>query len=768
MVRLATTSLRLRLLALVVIALLPACAAVFAHYLAERDQIRAQAGARTQALAQQVASEHTQLLGTTRQLLLTLTRLPEVQRPDPAGCSRLFAELVSQHVGYVNLGVADRDGAVWCSAKPLQQAISIAEREYFQQTREGGSFTVGVYQVGRITGQPTLNVAAPVVDAAGHFQGVAFAALDLAWLTQLVSSAPLPAGAGVVVIDRDGTVLAQHPDAGQVGQPAEAPLVQALLAQSEGLVELRGPNGTPRQYAFAPFGWGSAPGLASVAVGIPLEVAFAKAERELAVSLAAFGVVSLLALAVTWTSANLLVLQPVRQLVRATQQLQAGDRSVRTGLTAAHGELGELGRAFDALANALQHHEQDRSQAEAALRRSKTELEQTLATLRQAQEQVVQQERLSALGQMASGIAHDFNNALAPIVAYSELLLVRPRVLEDSDKAREYLDGIHAASRQAVEVVQRLREFYRAREAHEPLEAVRLADVVAQAVSLTQFSWRNQALGRGIVIDLVTEIDQALCVPGEASELREVLTNLILNAVDALPRGGQLALRARAEGGQVVLEVADTGVGMSEATRRRCLEPFFTTKGEHGTGLGLAVVWGIVRRHRGTVAVESQPGEGTTITIRLPLADQVPSAQPSCPDRSAEPAQCPLRVLVVDDEPLVRSSLAEYLELDGHRVELASSGQEGLEKFRAGRFDLVLTDRAMPELGGDELALAIRQLEPGIPIVMLTGFGDLMTSSGERPLGVDLVLSKPITLPALRAAIAAATADDPQAPPGAA
>ena len=199
-----------------------------------------------------------------------------------------------------------------------------------------------------------------------------------------------------------------------------------------------------------------------------------------------------------------------------------------------------------------------------------------------------------------------------------------------------------------------------------------------------------------------------------------------------------------------VLQVIDSGTGMSEEVRLRCLEPFFSTKDEHGTGLGLGIVYGIVRRHDGSVEIESQQGEGTTITICLPLYREDRAAAPPPPARGMEH---PLRILVVEDEPLVREVIGVYLREDKHQIETAANGREGLERYRLGGFDLVLTDRAMPEMNGDVLAAEIKKIDPHQPVILLTGFGDLMTGAGEKPEGVDLVVSKPFTLNSLREAM---------------
>jgi len=218
-----------------------------------------------------------------------------------------------------------------------------------------------------------------------------------------------------------------------------------------------------------------------------------------------------------------------------------------------------------------------------------------------------------------------------------------------------------------------------------------------------------------------------------------------------MPQGGTIAVTGQAEDGQVVLKVSDTGTGMTDEVRRRCLEPFFTTKGERGTGLGLSMVYGIVRRHGGTLDLQSEVGRGTTFVIRLPSQEE--PAEATSARTTEAPVACHLRVLVVDDEPLVRNVEAKYLEAAGHTVVRAASGAEGLEKFRAEKFDVVVLDRAMPGMSGDQLAAAVKQLSADTPVIMLTGFGDLMDATGEMPPHVDVLLNKPITLVGLQEAV---------------
>jgi signal transduction histidine kinase len=392
-----------------------------------------------------------------------------------------------------------------------------------------------------------------------------------------------------------------------------------------------------------------------------------------------------------------------------------------------------------------------RRQAEDELRESNRELEKALTELKATQQQVIQQERLSAIGQMASGIAHDFNNTLTPILGFSELLLESPTLLDNKDKARHCLELLRTSAKDAASVVSRLREFYRPVETDEEFPVVDLAKIVQQAVALTEPKWRRQTQATGLTVEVVAEAKALPFVAGQESALREVLTNLIFNAVDAMPQGGRIALETSIEEDDAVIRVRDNGTGMTESVRQRCLEPFFSTKGERGTGLGLSMVYGIIERHRGKLEIESAPGQGTTFIIRLPIADTSAPEEPETDARAG--AKSSLNVLIVDDEPRVLEVVSGYLRCDGHSVSTAASGREGLEKFRQDRFDLVVLDRVMPEMSGDQTARFIKQVNGRIPVIMLTGFGALIEVSGSQPAAVDVVLSKPVTLDALRKTI---------------
>lgn len=375
------------------------------------------------------------------------------------------------------------------------------------------------------------------------------------------------------------------------------------------------------------------------------------------------------------------------------------------------------------------------------------QLEETLEQLRSTQETVVKQERLRALGMMASGIAHDFNNALTMMLGYSELLLPW---LQEHAGPRElgHLHHIIAAAQDATHVVGRLRDFYRPAEMNEVRLPVDPNEIVRAAIGFTAPKWKGRSRADGVQIDVRSELSPVPQVAANGAELREVLTNLIFNAVDAMPQGGLITVSTRQEADKVFIAVADSGIGMTEEERARCLEPFFTTKGDKGTGLGLSVVYGIVHRHGGIIDITSIKGKGTTFSIQLPVTTITETAAPQIVPR----IERALRILVVDDQEVICDLIAEYLRADGHEAVTAVDSSEALAVFASEGFDLVISDQSMPGMNGVQLAAAMKELAPGTPVILLTGFGEEMIALGETPTGVDLVLGKPVCAADLRKA----------------
>jgi GAF domain-containing protein len=364
--------------------------------------------------------------------------------------------------------------------------------------------------------------------------------------------------------------------------------------------------------------------------------------------------------------------------------------------------------------------------------------EERSATYREltlAQDHMVRTEKLRALGEMAAGVAHDFNNLLAVIVGRSELLLRR---VSDPDLARG-LETIRQAGLDGAQTVRRIQEFTRTRRTR-PFRRVDLLDVIREVVEMTRPRWKDEAQSHGLSYEVVIEGGPVPWVAGRPEELREVFTNLLANALEAMPGGGRLVFGLATEGSVAVATVRDTGVGMSPETARRVFEPFFTTKGPQGSGLGLSVVWGIVARHGGTVEVDSRPRAGATFTVRLPVARAAP--EPPAGGPPARPAR-PARVLVIDDETGVRDVLRDLLGGEGYTVIDAPDGPSGLALSEAEPVDLVLSDVSMPGMSGWEVAQACHVRSPHVPVGLITGWGDRLDPAELARHGVRFVVAKP-------------------------
>ena len=394
--------------------------------------------------------------------------------------------------------------------------------------------------------------------------------------------------------------------------------------------------------------------------------------------------------------------------------------------------------------------------------------QQALTDLRQAQDELIRAETLRGLGQMAAGIAHDLNNTLATILGQTELLRLRTR----SPAVQEGLETLQTAATDGAAVVRRLQDFARQRGAG-PLRPCDLTQLVTEALEITRPRWREEPRRKGGVIEPTVDLAGLPLIEGQPSEIREALTNLVFNAVDAMPDGGHLRFTGRvveaAEGDPpaqpprdavspgaaptawVELTVTDTGIGMTDEVRGRIFDPFFTTKGLHGTGLGLSVVYGIMERHGGRIDVTSAPGQGTTFRLRFRAAPQ--DAVQTDPHSTSALAPT-RRILLVDDDASVRRTLAGLLRASGQEVLEADSGAAALRWLETTSVDLVLTDLGMPEVTGWDVARAAKAQRPDLPVVLLTGWGDHVGTEAPPDVRVDRVLTKPVLRSNVLAAIA--------------
>jgi PAS domain S-box-containing protein len=379
-----------------------------------------------------------------------------------------------------------------------------------------------------------------------------------------------------------------------------------------------------------------------------------------------------------------------------------------------------------------------------------------LTEQKEAHARLLHIERLRILGQMASGVAHDLNNTLAHVLGNLQLLLDSV----DHPAQRALLERVQQAAMDGAETVRRLNTFARTRESQ--AEHVDLAAVVVEVAELTRPSWEAATQQSGLPVDLVVDVAPVPPVLGNAAEIREVLVNLVHNALDALPQGGTVRMRSETRDDEVIVTVSDTGTGMPPRVRHRVFDPFYTTKGAKGSGLGLSIAYTIIARHKGHIAVDSEEGQGTTFTIRFPataVAEEsslLPTADPAAAE--APPERRHGRIMVVDDERDLAVMLARMLQGEGHEVQICTRGAEALEVVEREPLDVLLTDVSMPDMDGWEVARRVKEIRPDLPVAVVTGWGSQFEGMDLAARGVDFLLSKPFTVTAARQLVARALA----------
>ena len=371
---------------------------------------------------------------------------------------------------------------------------------------------------------------------------------------------------------------------------------------------------------------------------------------------------------------------------------------------------------------------------------------------REVENQLHQSEKLTALGQLAGGIAHDFNNLLQAILGYAQLMKANP---DNPELLQRSLSVVESAALDGSETVRRIQQFARLRP-EERFMPVDVNHIVEDAVAITRPRWEEKIAHESRPMDLRLDLRARQHIHGRSAALTEVMTNLVLNAMDAMVEGGTLTISTKDVGDTVVITVTDTGIGMPEHVRRRVFEPFFSTKGESGSGLGLSMAYSIIRRHGGDIRVDSEPNRGTTFTLVVPCASETPSPPPA---PSAATPRRAARVLLVDDEPQVLSALTELLQAAGHEVSAAAGGAAALKIYTPGRYDVVMTNVGMAGMNGWEVTERVRALDARVPVVFITGWG-LREEERARlsALRVQRCLFKPVRPDELDAAVQAAVA----------
>lgn len=371
-----------------------------------------------------------------------------------------------------------------------------------------------------------------------------------------------------------------------------------------------------------------------------------------------------------------------------------------------------------------------------------SDLESAYESLKRAQDRLIQTEKFRALGEMAGGVVHDFNNILTSILGRVQLLwkkMEKEKPKEREDLIRN-LRLIEKSASDGANILSRIQKFTKTKK-DTTFSFVDLNEIVEDSLEMTRSYWRDQAILSGIQIEVKKELKNIEKISGNATELREVLTNLIINAVDAMPEGGTLTLKTEEDQRLIYLKVSDTGTGMTQEVKNKIFEPFFTTKGDQGTGLGMSVAYSVISRHEGEIEIESSPGLGSTFTIKLPKCEEVRKGE-KIKTLSGEKAG----VLIIEDEKNIREVLKEMLSTEGYKVTCVAKGKEGIELFKKKKFDLVITDLGIPGMSGWEVADQIKSINPSTPVVLSTGWGVKFDPAKMKSKNVDQVIKKPFSL----------------------
>lgn len=372
----------------------------------------------------------------------------------------------------------------------------------------------------------------------------------------------------------------------------------------------------------------------------------------------------------------------------------------------------------------------------------------TYRDLTMARARLIKAERLSALGEMASGVAHDFNNVLSAVLGRTQILR---RKVTDPEVLRS-LSIIEKAANDGAATIRRIQDFSRST-TDRAYETVDMAQAIQDCIQMTRSRWKDQAESLGLRYDFQTDFSGPLRVRGNPTELREVVTNLIMNSLDAMPEGGQVRFEGRTEEEKIIFTIQDNGIGMDEEVLKRVFDPFFSTKKGEGTGLGLSVAYGIILRHNGRIECSSTKDVGTVFRIELPLeAGEPQRLSATGPETAAGSLRC-LNILVVDDEAPIREIFREGLEPEGHKIFLAETGQAALEILKKEPIDLLFTDLSMPEMSGWEVAHQTKKISPDTVIVLTSGWGKDFNQKQLAQHGVSHVLPKPVPFDALQSLV---------------
>ncbi len=734
----------MRLMILVAAVSLPSFAVTALLVLDLREERRSHLGTDALHEARLVSSTVGATTEAARQVMLSVASSRAARALDPA-CAGQITLLRRALPAYAFITILGGDLRPACSSGPAV-APSDAVLHTARLVLGGGGFVVDRYGVGAESSGPFLGVGLPVQDMDGRVVGVVVAGLSLEEMTRTLEAMLTLAGRGIVLADREGTVLARVPRRdGTVGQPFR-PQTRFLLGERQpGAAAIQGVDGQPRMLGFVP------PDAAGnglyVAVGLSME----RADADL-ISATRRGLVFAVGAAVLSLGAAIVfgqsyVRRPTAQLLAAAVAWRGGDLGARAVLREdPRTEFGSLAAAFNDMAEALgrqrgQLQELNESlevrvdERTRALSASHNRLQVQSAERELSESRLRQAQKLQAVGELAGGLAHDFNNLLGVVIGSLDLL--RRRVPAGEAGQQQLIGGAIAAAERGARLTAQLIGFSRSQRL-----LPQCCDLNATVTAMRPMLATTLGPGIGLVLRLDPALPSAMVDP---HQLDAAILNLALNAREAMPHGGTLTVATGAvvpeecavPGGErlVAMSVADTGLGIAADILPRVFEPFFTTKGPgRGSGLGLSQVHGLAQQSGGDLRIASEPAKGTRVTLLLPRA--------SATQAPAEAAAAQ-RILVVDDEADVRTLTAEMLEEDGHDVLVAAGAEEALRLLEEQPVDLLLADYIMPGMNGVELLRRAAQVQPGLRVMLVTGYAELGGAGGMAGLRTEQVLRKP-------------------------
>ncbi len=546
-----------------------------------------------------------------------------------------------------------------------------------------------------------------------------------------------------IIFDRNGNIAAHSSREDLIGKKLHDPLSTAALTSETQLIQsYRDPqNGTEMWDIAYPIyidqnqRWGT------------VRIGFSKKSlmEEIKKNRSNLIIISLASLLLAGAASSLLagrISGPISELSEGALSISRGNLnqtiSIRTG-----DEIEELSNIFNRMTKELAKNRDQQRKLIGQLSQKNVLLKKEIEAREQLESELIKIERLRALGEMSGGVAHDFNNILGAILGRAQLLLEKV----DTPSIKKGIEIIEKAALDGAETVRRIQEFTRVRADSSSFKTTDINQVIRDAIEFTRTRWKNEAEAMGRPITIANDFNDIPPVLGDPSGLREVFTNLIINAVDAMPEGGRISIKTEKQAENIMITISDTGKGMSRETKQRIFEPFFTTKGTRGSGLGLSICYGIITRHKGEIVIDSSEGNGSTFTITLPF---VRAAEEEKESPQATTPVTPAEALVIDDEKIMRTLLSDILKNSGCSVDTAERGDDGLRLFSAKTYDIVFSDLGMEDMSGWEVARHIKDRSPDTPFVLVTGWGKQLSDEDIHKKGVDFVISKPFKIQAIR------------------